>query len=282
MSAIAITDDLFFNRAGLDRGRVERIVADALKGADDGELFLEYSQSEALAFDDGKLKSASFDTTQGFGLRAVAGEAAGYAHASDLSRGRASQRAAATVKAVHAGHGGTLARAAAAAPTGSSIPTTTRWPRCRSSAKVKLLAGDRRLCPRQGSARAAGHGLDLRRLAGGADHPRPTAAAPPTSGRWCGSTSPSWSARATGMETGSHGAGGRIAYELVLDPAPLEGAASTRRCARRWSISAPSPPRPARCRWCWAPAGPASCCTRRSATGSKATSTARRPRPSPA
>ena len=41
-------------------------------------MFLEYSQSEALSFDDGKLKSASFDTTQGFGLRAMKGEAAGY------------------------------------------------------------------------------------------------------------------------------------------------------------------------------------------------------------
>ncbi len=99
MSAIAITDDLFFNRAGLDRGKSERTVAEALKGGDDGELFLEYSQSEALAFDDGRLKSASFDATQGFGLRAVAGEAHGYAHASELSDA-ALQRAAATVKAV--------------------------------------------------------------------------------------------------------------------------------------------------------------------------------------
>ena len=96
MSAIAITDDLVFNRAGLDRGRAERTVADALRGGDDGELVLEFNQSEALAFDDGKLKSASFDVTQGFGLRAVAGEAHAYAHASVLSDA-ALQRAAATV-----------------------------------------------------------------------------------------------------------------------------------------------------------------------------------------
>ena len=65
MSDLARTDDLFFTRAGLDRGRVEGIVGDALKGADDGELFLEYSQSESLAFDDGRLKSASFDSFTG-------------------------------------------------------------------------------------------------------------------------------------------------------------------------------------------------------------------------
>ena len=74
MSALAVTDDLFFNRAGLDRPRIEGIVSDALRGADDGELYLEYSQSESLGWDDGKLKSASFDTTQGFGLRGIAGD----------------------------------------------------------------------------------------------------------------------------------------------------------------------------------------------------------------
>jgi len=108
MSALAVTDDLFFNRAGLDRPRVEGLVADALRGADDGELYLEYAQSESLGWDDGKLKSASFDTTQGFGLRAIAGEATGFAHASNLSE-EAIRRAAETVRAVQAGHTGTSA-----------------------------------------------------------------------------------------------------------------------------------------------------------------------------
>ncbi|HEX9791483.1 MAG TPA: metalloprotease TldD [Kiloniellales bacterium] len=108
MSQIATTDDLFFNRAGLDRTRLQAIVDDALHGADDGELFLEYSLSESLSFDDGRLKSACFDVTQGFGLRSVAGEAAGYAHASDLSED-AIKRAGETVKAVHSGHGGAMA-----------------------------------------------------------------------------------------------------------------------------------------------------------------------------
>ena len=66
--------DLLFNRTGLDETRVQSIVEDALAGADDGELFMEYSQSESLAFDDGRLKTASFDTQQGFGLRAVAAQ----------------------------------------------------------------------------------------------------------------------------------------------------------------------------------------------------------------
>src|SRR5262249_21634854 len=104
-----MTADLI-QRAGLDRGRVEGIVGDALGGADDGELFLEYRLSESLWFDDGRLRSGSYDQTQGFGLRAVAGESTGYAHASSLEED-AIRRAAETVKAVKAGHSGTWAAA---------------------------------------------------------------------------------------------------------------------------------------------------------------------------
>src|SRR5471032_2289487 len=106
MTDLSATDSLFFERTGMDPARVEKLVGSALDGMDDGELFLEYSQSEALSFDDGKLKSASFDTAQGFGLRAIAGEAAGFAHASELTEA-AMARAARTVKAVHGGHSGT-------------------------------------------------------------------------------------------------------------------------------------------------------------------------------
>src|SRR5437773_11749575 len=77
--------DLFFTRNGMDRDRVQATVDHALKGSDDGELFLEYRQSESFAFDDGRLKAATFDTTQGFGLRPVAGEATGYAHATVIT-----------------------------------------------------------------------------------------------------------------------------------------------------------------------------------------------------
>ncbi|MDB5367608.1 MAG: tldD [Rhodospirillales bacterium] len=108
MSSLAATDDLFYARAGLDRARVEQLVREAAHGADDGELYLEYGQSEAFSWDDGKLKSASFDTAQGFGLRAVADETFAYAHSGDLSEA-AIRRAAETVRAVTAGHGGTLA-----------------------------------------------------------------------------------------------------------------------------------------------------------------------------
>ena len=78
-------EEFLFRRSGLNRDSVEVVVDDALLGTDDGEMFLEYRQSESFDWDDGRLKSASFDTSQGFGLRAVVGESTGYAHASELS-----------------------------------------------------------------------------------------------------------------------------------------------------------------------------------------------------
>jgi len=94
--------------AEVDEAAALKIVADTLHGADDGELFMEYRQSETLAWDNGRLKTATFDTHQGFGLRAVADEAAGYAHSGDISVASLN-RAADAVKAVRDGHSGTYA-----------------------------------------------------------------------------------------------------------------------------------------------------------------------------
>ena len=104
---LATADGLFFGKGALDPRKTKKTVDEALAGCDDGELFLEYVKSEGLSFDDGKLKSASYDTTQGFGLRAVSGEVTGFAHASALDE-QALKRAAATVKQVRSGKGGTL------------------------------------------------------------------------------------------------------------------------------------------------------------------------------
>src|SRR6476660_7309286 len=93
------------DRAGLDRAKVRQLIGRGLDGADDGELFLEYRQAEALAFDNGRLKQATYDTSQGFGLRAVKDEAVGYAHASDVSEA-AIERAADAVRAVKGGYSG--------------------------------------------------------------------------------------------------------------------------------------------------------------------------------
>jgi TldD protein len=103
---LAVTDDLFFTSHALSREAAERMTAQALRGADDGELFLEYRETESISLDDGRIRAAGFDTQLGFGLRAVSGETAGYAHAGEISEA-ALGRAASTVASVASGHAGT-------------------------------------------------------------------------------------------------------------------------------------------------------------------------------
>ena len=101
------TDTLFFDRPGadLDRADAEHIVRGALDGCDDGELFLEYRESEIVTLEEGRIRTASADTSLGFGLRAVLDEETGYAHAGEISKAALS-RAANTVSAVRAGRTG--------------------------------------------------------------------------------------------------------------------------------------------------------------------------------
>ena len=84
MNALSPTPSIL-DTAALGLSEASAIVDDALKGADDGELFLEKTESESLVFDDGRLKSAAYDASEGFGLRVVSGETAGYAHANEIT-----------------------------------------------------------------------------------------------------------------------------------------------------------------------------------------------------
>ncbi len=104
-----MTTDLL-NLFDTDEATLRSVVAKTLKDADDGELFVEHAQAETLTFDNGRLKGGSFNTDQGFGLRAVAGESVGYAHAGDLSLA-ALNRASEAVGAVTRGYSGTYAAA---------------------------------------------------------------------------------------------------------------------------------------------------------------------------
>ena len=82
----------------------------ATKGADDGELFMERRRSEAVVFDDGRVKTASYDASEGFGLRAVKGEVAGYAHSTEMTEA-ALKRAVDTARLAVGDGGGTMADA---------------------------------------------------------------------------------------------------------------------------------------------------------------------------
>ena len=215
MTDLAVTDALFFGRTGMSPARVEAIVAESLAGMDDGELYLEYSQSESLALDDGRIKSASFDTSQGFGLRAVADEAAGYAHASELSEA-AIRRAAATVRAVASGYSGVMAAPPFA--TNQSLYTEKNplgqvdlAAKTRLLAEIDAYARSRDARVRQVMASLSGVWQAVQII-------RPD-------GRRVADIRPLVRLNVAivvgeddRMETGSAGSGGRVAYDLYLDP----------------------------------------------------------------
>jgi len=90
---------------GLAQETARQVLSEAIGDADDGEIFLERSRSESFLFDDGRLKSAAFDTSDGFGLRVVAGESAGYAHSSEVSEA-ALKRAAGSAALARRGYSG--------------------------------------------------------------------------------------------------------------------------------------------------------------------------------
>ena len=93
-----------------DENAALKILRTATDGADEGELFLERRRTESLVFDDNRLKNASYNASEGFGLRAVKGETTGYAHSTELTHA-ALKRAAETTRLAVGSGGGTLAPA---------------------------------------------------------------------------------------------------------------------------------------------------------------------------
>ena len=231
-----------------------------------------------LLFDDGRLKSAAYDTGEGFGLRVVAGESAGYAHASGLDEG-ALRRAAEAAALAKRGHSGVMA----AGPRGTNLRLYGEEDVVNApgfGAKAELLQEIDAYARAPRSAGGAGVVLGGGRAAAGGDPARRRRAR-------------ARRAPACAAERQRHGGARRPARERLVrrggaarpsisGSSPAPGAPRwTRRCARRWSTWTPWPAPRARWTWCWGPAGTACCCTRRWATGWKATSTARACRPFP-
>ncbi len=196
------------------------ILTGAVSGADDGDIFIERTRSESFLFDDGRLKSASYDTGQGFGLRVVAGEAQGHGHAGELSL-EAVRRAAETAGQARRGYSGSLA--IGPARTNRRLyaqidPTEAPG----FAAKTDLLAGidawaraqDPRVVQVSVSLAGSSRAVDIIRPGGETFHEvRPLV-------RLNVSVTLEQDGR---RETGSAGAGGRAAYEEWIAPARWQG-----------------------------------------------------------
>src|SRR5918912_1778024 len=94
---VSFSDPRRFLYRSLEPEAARRLAHKHLSAHDDGELYLQYSASEAFGFDDGRLKTADYHTSSGFGLRGVSGETTAFAHANEISEA-AIERAASTLK----------------------------------------------------------------------------------------------------------------------------------------------------------------------------------------
>jgi TldD protein len=220
---LTVTDRLFFERPDAELGReeAEAVVRETLSGTDDGELFLEYRESEQIGLDDGRIRSAGFDTSLGFGLRAVMDEETGYAHAGELSEA-ALRRAAETVAAVRAGRTVTAAEPPRASNArlysdASPFADSEFAARTRLLAEIDAYARGKDIRVKQVMASIGGQWQAVQILRAG--------------GRRVADLRPlvrlnvSVVVEANGRrETGSFGTGGRFGYDRLLDEALWRGA----------------------------------------------------------
>jgi len=237
---IAIADRLFHNVGGLDRDVAARHIATALEGADDGELFLEYRESEGISLEDGRIRSASFDTRRGFGLRAVLGEASYYAHAGELSDA-ALARAAATIQAAKSAEHAMVAAgpSAAAAPLYAGLNPLAEMPFAARAALLTEIdqfarAADSRVTQVMASIAGEWQVVEILR----ADGSRTADLRPLV--RLNVSVVMEQNGR---RESGSHGGGGRTSYAPLVDPAYWQSA--VHEAVRQASVNLESVPAPA-------------------------------------
>jgi TldD protein len=239
-TALQTADQLFHNQSGLDPHAAARHIGAALEGTDDGELFLEYRESEMISLEDGCIRSASFDTRRGFGLRAVLGEASYYAHAGEISDA-ALARAVTTIKAARA----------------SEISVTAAGP---AAAGAALYAGLNPLAEMPFATRAALL-TEIDAYARGADS-RVVQVMASIAGEWqVVEILRADGSRAADIrplvrlnisvvlekdgrrESGSHGAGGRTSYGPLIAPAHWQ--AAVHEAIRQASVNLESVPAPA-------------------------------------
>ena len=259
--------------AEMDWDVAARILANAAKGADDGEIFAEDTRAESFHWDDGRLKSASFDATQGFGLRVVAGERAGYGHASVLET-EAVSRAAEAAAAVKQGHDGALDVSPArvnrqlyADFDPIEAPSFTDKTNLLAEIDAYCRAKDPRVVQVSATLAGARRGLTILRPDGAklTDH-RPLVR-----------VNVSITVERDGRrESGSAGAGGREPYEVFIAPDRWKALADEALRIALVNLDAePAPAGEGRWMLCLGRVGPASCCTKQLVTASKATSTGR-------
>ncbi len=238
--ALTTAATLFHGTNGLDPHTAARHIATATDGADDGELFLEYRESESISLEDGRIRAASFDTRRGFGLRAVLGEASYYAHAGEITDDALARAAAAIKAAKSLEHSATAAAPAAAqAPLYAGLNPLAEMPFSTRAGLLQEIdafarAADPRVIQVMASIAGEWQAIEIIR----ADATRLADLRPLV--RLNISVVLEHNGR---RESGSHGAGGRTSYAPLIAPAYWQGA--VHEAIRQAAVNLESIPAPA-------------------------------------
>ncbi len=129
---------LLLDPAGLDASHLGTLVAEAATPAVElADLYLERHRLQSFSLEEGRVRSGSHALATGFGVRAVAGEATGFAYGEELSA-RAIGEAARTARAI-AGHGATGSVALTARATAPLYPADDPIDTLTDAEKVRLL-----------------------------------------------------------------------------------------------------------------------------------------------
>ena len=83
---LEIAQQLLLTPFGLTEAHLSRALAEITsKGADDADLYFQYTRSEGWSLEEGIVKTGSFSIDQGVGVRAVSGEKTAFAYSDDIS-----------------------------------------------------------------------------------------------------------------------------------------------------------------------------------------------------
>lgn len=85
-ASFKIAEKLLLEPTGLTEKCLHQVLVKALApGVDDADIYLQYSQSESWALEEGLVKKGSFSIDQGVGIRAISDDKTGFAYADDLT-----------------------------------------------------------------------------------------------------------------------------------------------------------------------------------------------------
>lgn len=143
LERLAVAHGLLLAPHGLNETHLKKALGEILShGADDADLYFQYTRSEGWSLEEGIVKSGSFSIDQGVGVRAVSGEKTAFAYSDDLSWS-ALQDAAHTVRTIgaHGQQAKVKVGAKKVARSRSLYAGLDPIPTLDSTAKVALLVG---------------------------------------------------------------------------------------------------------------------------------------------